>query len=269
MANLNWIIPTIASAAKDPKVASLIVSLWEKWSGRRPRLAVTGMQGIGKSLMVDTLLGKSLKPGYRKPEHSETVERQVLQRSRNVAITIVPGQVAKPRMDGLAEVFASRKPIDGVIHVVGYGYATIRDHDSIQKLIKDRGITTLSKYRKAQLETERNDFIEVCQYVRQSHAKHRLPQWMILAVNKIDLFHDELAKARSYYTSENRSPFFEELTNLTRYIGSDFFRWQAVPICSWGEDFEWNGKVKASQIDSHTLQQHLLQFMQTLESYYA
>ncbi len=269
MANLNWIIPTIASAAKDPKVASLIVSLWEKWSGRRPRLAVTGMQGIGKSLMVDTLLGKSLKPGYRKPMPSQSVEKQVLNLSRNVAVTIVPGQAAGHRFVGLDEVFGSRKPVEGVVHVVGFGYSTERNDVRVQNLIRETKLTTLNKYRAFNLEAELNDFKEVCRCIRQAHSRTHCPKWLVLAVNKIDLFHDELSKARSHYTSERDSRFFEELDKLTRCVGSDFFRWQAVPICSWAEDFEWNGKLKKSEINSHTFQQYLLQFLQTLESYHA
>lgn len=135
--------------------------------------------------------------------------------------------------------------------------------------MKELKLSTLAKYVKYQREREWDDLEQTCEAIRASHRKHHAPGWMLVAVDKIDLYHDQLAQARQYYTSRSDSPFAERLRTLTKQVGEDFFRWEAVPVCGVREDFIWNGKTETPKIDHSLRDVYLAQFLDLLKSYCA
>lgn len=238
--------------------------------GKGVSLAFTGMQGAGKTVLLDHLTGKAMKEGYQTPAKSQAVERGVVSSAgRRIRVSVVPGQDAAPRHLAFEELFRGRKPVQGVIHVVSYGYATTRGGDSAEFMLGDRKLTTLAKYEKYQRERELEDLAQTCEAIRASHHKYHAPAWLIVAVDKIDLYHERLPKARAYYSPMNDSPFTERLRMLERQVGSDFFRWEAAPVCAALEDFAWNKKVEPSKIDAATRDAYLAQFLNLVRSYCA
>src|SRR5262249_36219941 len=153
-----------------------------------------------------------------------------------------------PRHVALDQLFLGKKPVQGVIHVVSYGYASTRNEDQARVMVKDLKLTTVAKYNKYQMERELKDLEQTCEVIRASHRKHHAPTWLLAAGDKVDLYRNRLAKARESYSTSS-SPFTERLRNLARQVGEDFFRWEAAPVCAVREEFVWNSKMEASQID--------------------
>jgi hypothetical protein len=236
--------------------------------GKAAALAFTGMQGAGKTVLLDHLTGKAQGKDYKKPRQSQALERGALKSARRrIRVSVVPGQNAEPRHVALDELFRGKKPVQGVIHVVSYGYASIRNEDAARAMVKELKLSTLAKYAKYQMERELEDLEQTCEAIRASHRKHHAPRWLLVAVDKIDLYHDRLSKAREYYSSMNDSPFTERLRLLSRQVGEDFFRWEAAPVCGVLEEFSWNGKSEAPQIDQASRDAYLIQFLELLNNY--
>ena len=128
-------------------------------------------------------------------------------------------------------------------------------------------LSTLAKYTKYQIERELEDLEQTCEAIRESHRRHHAPGWLLVAVDKIDLYQDRLPKAREYYSSTNDSPFTERIRALARQVGEDFFRWEAAPVCGVLEEFTWNRKVEVPQIDQPSRDAYLVQFLELLKSY--
>jgi hypothetical protein len=267
---VEWLGPTLTAYRHRSDLKELITGGLAKLLGRSVSLAFTGMQGAGKTVLLDHLTGKALKPEYKQPAQSQTMERGLIKSSnRRIRVSVVPGQLAEPRHVALDQLFRGKTPIQGIVHVVSYGHASTRNEDAAKAMVKELKLSTFAKYVKYQMERELDDFEQTCEAIRASHRKHHAPSWMLVAVDKIDLYYDRLPKAREYYASSSSSPFIERLRTLARQVGEDFFRWEAAPVCGVLEEFNWNGKVESSQIDRPLRDAYLVQFLELLKSYCA
>jgi nucleoside-triphosphatase THEP1 len=71
-------------------------------------IAITGMQGVGKSALYDYLSGKAYQPGYQPPLQSQKLERErVKQGGKRLLFSVIPGQSegAAPRLEAIDKVF--------------------------------------------------------------------------------------------------------------------------------------------------------------------
>jgi hypothetical protein len=267
---VEWMGPTLTAYRHRADLKDLLTGGLGRLLGKAVSLAFTGMQGAGKTVLLDHLTGKALGKDYKKPPQSQMLERgRVKSRGKRIRVSVVPGQNAEPRHLALDQLFHGRKPVQGVVHVVSYGYASTRNEDAASAMVKDLKLSTLAKYAKYQMERELEDLKQTCEAIRASHRRHHAPGWLLLAVDKIDLYHDRLSKARQYYFSEDSSPFAQRLRALARQVGEDFFRWEAVPVCGVLEEFPWNGKAEVPQIDQTARDAYLAQFLELLKSYCA
>jgi hypothetical protein len=160
-----------------------------------------------------------------------------------------------------------REVSQGVVHLVSFGYATVRNEDAIRGMVKDLKLTSITKLCKYQIEREREDMVETCKAICDSHRKFHAPNWLILAVDKIDLYYDRLGDARVLYSRPEESGFVSILRELTGRVGSDFFRWEVAPICGCLEPFTWNNKVEEPQITQEDRDAFLSQFLDLLRTY--
>ncbi len=165
------------------------------------------------------------------------------------------------------EIFLGKTPVDGVIHVVSSGFASVRIPDSVKVLVKDHNVTTIKKFRQYQKKREIEDLEETCRVIRDAHRKYHSPKWMIIAVDKIDLHHNELAEISRQYSPSSKGEFVKQLKTSSDQVGSDFFRREAMPVMGCIEDFEWNGQVHGTQLHEGDRERYLAQFLSELESY--
>jgi hypothetical protein len=265
----EWVIPA-ATEAYDHREE--LLSAWDRivssLLGKKSRIVFTGMPGAGKTVLLDFLSGKGFSQNYSPPLTSQQEEKgRVVAPRKRIQISVVPGQTSRPRLQSLEELFTGRKPVDGIVHVVANGLNEIRGTYTREVLVKDTGLKTIPEFRRHQQAQELLDLDSVCNIIRSSHQRHRKPNWLLVAVAKVDLFHEELDTARAYYSPDAQSQFTQRVLDLQKQIGSDYFRWDAAPVCSWLENFQWNGQTQKSQLSLRQRNGLLRQFSSLLESY--
>ena len=245
--HLTWIIPAIKEAYKGRDDAK---DAWNKIFGKRC-IVFTGLSGVGKTVLLDFLTGKGFEQGYQPPKPSQFVEKGKLSKSLKkekpkMALSVLPGQDDFPRLQGLDEIFLGKKGVDGVIHVVSNGFIDERSSVTRELLVKESKLQTVEQFRQYQLKKELADLNDTCEIIRKSIHKHQKPKWMLIAVTKTDLFYDKLEETKYYYSPNSRSKFARRLKELQIQVGTDNFRWEAVPVCAWLDDFEWNNEKQPS-----------------------
>jgi GTPase SAR1 family protein len=159
---INWLDPLVTGIKHRKDIAAFVAEMWAKIFSRKFRLAITGMEGAGKTVLLDTLTGKAFERTYTKPRRSQAMEKgAVLSQSKKIVVSVVPGQPAHPRYLALDEIFRGKTPVDGVIHVVSSGFASVRIPDSVRVLVHDHDLTTVTKFRRYQKQRENEDLQEV------------------------------------------------------------------------------------------------------------
>lgn len=236
----SWILPLAQEAYENREE---ILSNWQKFktlfSGKPIAIAVTGLPGVGKSVLCDYLSGKAYQQNYSPPNKSEDQEKsKISAKDMKINLKVVPGQDSPQKLAVLDELFNEELPLDGVIHVVANGYSTIRSALAAEVL---KG-TNLDEYRKARFREEIEDLSDICQRVRQSIRITGKPKWMLIVVTKIDLYYDQIEEARDrYYAGE--SEFTQRIQLLSNQVGSDNFTWDALPVCSILDDFRLGDRI--------------------------
>jgi hypothetical protein len=155
-------------------------------------------------------------------------------------VRVIPGQNTKERLQGLEESFHEHDSLDGVVYVVDWGYTNVRDSIIREKLIKEEGIDTVEKLRNYNLKNELEDFKKLTELLQSAYHNKKGPKWLVIAVNKIDLYFDNVNEAQRYYHPECDSDFTKVLNELMLNIGKQNLKCVALPICSWEANFEWN-----------------------------
>jgi len=205
-------------------------------------IAILGTSGAGKTYLSKFLHDQAPKFNF-KAGLSPDVETEAIQFGEWAKLVrVVPGQGGKERSRGLDEVFNS-ETLEGIVYVVDWGYSEIRDNTLKESLIKDQGLDTLDKFREKNLKEEIKDFTIIADKIKSNNALGRGPKWLIIAVNKIDLFYSTINDAQKYYSPEYKSDFTIILNDLLSAVGNLHVRCIALPISSWQKSIEWNGTV--------------------------
>jgi predicted GTPase len=131
MSEFTWVIPTFQAVgtgvglyANRKAIQDVLQQLSNRFTSKT-RIAVTGMSGVGKTVLIDYILGRG-GTGYRTPLTSQSAEYEVVKiEDKNLEFIIVPGQEQSPRREALAEL--DKNPPDGIIHVLANGYAHDRN----------------------------------------------------------------------------------------------------------------------------------------------
>lgn len=204
---------------------------------RYPTVAVTGMTGVGKTLLVDRL------SRHTTPEGSVEVGSAVMERRtrraaklRGFRFRVVPGENAATRLGALDEVFHD-EPVDGVLHVVANGLATPR---------RTAGTTgSAQATREAQLAAELEDFTITAHRLASMAIRRSGPTWLIIAVTKADLYPGTLDEVITYYSPGSGSPFGDKLDELRTLAGAAKLSIDVLPVASQGA----NRKVLLSALE--------------------
>ena len=262
--HLTWLLPALKESYKSREDFK---GIWRKVFGKK-NIVFTGLGGAGKTVLFDFLRDEGFKQNYKPPRPSQSVEKgKVRKANRKMAISVLPGQTDSPRLQAINEIFLDKNIVDGVIHVVCNGFVDVRNPTAKEFLIKDQNLKTIEEFRQIQLREELRDLDETCKILRQSIQKHQKPKWLLIAVTKIDLFYDKLDIVRAYYSPSGSSRFTERLKLLETQVGTDNFRWETVPVCTWLNDFEWNGEKAISVLKTDQRDHYLAQFAEDMAEY--
>jgi GTPase SAR1 family protein len=279
MSEFTWVIPTFQAVGTGVGLYAnrkAIQDVLEQFRNRftsKTRIAVMGMSGVGKTVLIDYVLGRG-GIGYKTPLTSQRAEYEVIKiEDKNLEFIIVPGQEQSPRREALEEL--EKNPPDGIIHVFANGYANNRNTTAQASLI-EQGIDTIEKIRDENLDRELADLEGTCSFIERIHSKYQKPQWILVAATKIDLYADadNLRAAEKQYkysdfnNSDNNSQFVNTLNNLVRKIGNQNIRWEAFHVCSRLEAFEWNGERHMLNIvDENQRDRLLYNFISSMTNY--
>jgi len=265
----SWLIPAAKEAYKS---RAQIASNWERIvtliKGKKIEIAVTGLSGAGKTVLLDYLIGEAFSRGYTPPGRSRSSETgRVPAKGFRIGLNTVPGQGSHVRLTAIAKIFETKRPVDGVIHVVSNGYITEREATTREVLAEDFHITTVDNFRQHFLSDELRDLDDTLGLIRKSLKKSRKPTWLIVAVAKSDLFYDKIAEAERYYSPSGNSAFSEKMRNFLHQVGSDNFGWEAAPVAAWLEDFHWANEMLPTQLKTDQRDHLIGQFAEILEKH--
>jgi hypothetical protein len=232
-----------------------VAKIWERvltaLAGKKSSIAITGMPGVGKTVLLDYLSGRARASGYEPPGTSVAAEKAKLRpKKQRLLLRAVPGQETPERISEMSELFEGDNPVDGVIHVVSFGFTETRDA-LVPEVLAEQGIGSIDEYRRDQLQAEIDDLEGTCNALRRAIQRHRRPKWIIVAVNKLDLFFaaESRQAARSHYQSLD-GPFTQTMSRFLHQVGTDNVGWSARPVCGWLDDFRLADDRVESQLNA-------------------
>jgi GTPase SAR1 family protein len=203
--------------------------------GKESRIVITGLPGVGKTVLFDYLTGAAYEPGYTSPIDSVDLEtRSIKVEKHRLIFNVIPGQDSPARRDAFNKLFNvdNKSSIDGVIHVVANGMSRVGINSQLLRVN-----TSLQDYRQERLDEELEDLNETCERIRNSFCKKLRPPWLLVAFTKVDLYHNSIKTAKNRYSMQGQSEFSNRIRTLSNQIGTDNFLRNSLPFCGRLDDF--------------------------------
>jgi GTPase SAR1 family protein len=260
MADITWILPAAYNLYEHGYVAA---GVWRqirtRLLTRKSRIAVTGLPGVGKTVLVDYLTGRAESRDYTPPGRSTITERSNIDSAkRRIGIAVAPAQKTMGAAP-IERLLSAKRSIDGIVHVVSDGFVHHRESFA-PGVMGEYGLSDLKTFREYHRKREIEHLNELCSYLEASFR-------IIVAVTKLDLLADEIESVRIRYSPAGSGEFVDSLNRLQATIGALHFRWEAAPVCAWLEDFEWNGTTVSSSLRPHHRNHYLRNFLGLLDEF--
>lgn len=265
---MNWadLIPGIVSyPIKTYNNRHKIQELWKKLLAATnlgaTNILILGRSNVGKTVFLDALSGKTNDPFYEKPKSSKLADKEAIKVGTwHSLVRTVPGQESIIRDQTITEAFDKAEKLEGIIYIVDWGYTNYRDKTLLRKLIEEDNIDSIKALRKVNLKAELEDFKAISKEIQKAFRKGKSINWLLIIVSKVDLFYSEkeLNKAEKYYHPIYKGKFSKLLNKLKNSVGTDRLKVEAIPFCSFPEDFEWNEIIKKSKIGQKENQNNLI-----------
>jgi GTPase SAR1 family protein len=260
----SWILPVAEQLYANREDIQTNFQKASNWLlGEKRTIVITGLPGVGKTVLSDYLTDIAYKKGYTSPVKSEDLEtRKTSIEKQRLDFKVIPGQDSPQRHNALDQFFNDDEAtsIDGVIHVVANGMSRVGGVFSQQL----RSGTSLQDYQRERLEEEIQDLSEVCDLIRRSFRKKLKPSWLLVAVTKVDLYYDTIETARDRYSIQGQSEFSNRIRTLSNQVGSDNFSWDALPFCGRLDDFTLGTQVYPPQLREKQRDHYIAQFSKKL-----
>jgi hypothetical protein len=221
-------------------------SSWRPGIGRIP-IVVTGSSGAGKTEAWRQLTGRDAPDQMSRGLDQGYVFRSpapVRKKSR-IAITTIPGQTSRERFEDLDFYFAPTSYLVGVIFVATFGFDHVWPHDA-DLVASGLSPFTVASLRDRNIARELSSFAETCARLRARNAADRnLPTpWLLVLVNKVDLYATSIAPAEEYYRPTCGSLFDAEAQRLSTDLGAAAgFRYEALPVAMRAKDYNFSSNL--------------------------
>lgn len=145
-----------------------------------------------------------------------------------------------------------------------FGYVAPRDSVLIKTLINTDGLTTIEKLRQRNLRLELEDLRVFLSDIRRMWSTCSKPKWIVIAVNKVDLFANERDDALAHYHPAGTSDFSRMLSEFQRDLGAQNIGIYVLQVCAYEKDFKWNGEVATSSLERQEQDKILLEFTKSV-----
>ncbi|QOD82208.1 GTPase domain-containing protein [Chromobacterium haemolyticum] len=251
---IEW--ATVARAAMQGyKHRHLIQEYWTKLLAKidmgSTDIVVTGHSAAGKSYLVSQLHGRAREIFFEEPKESIKTEVEAVTIGEwTQLIRVLPGQLGR-RVSGEIKSIDDNVKLNGIIHVVDFGFVAPRDLTQARLLVETDNIDTTDKLREHNLKLEIHDLDMLINSILKSRKKHGMPNWLVIVVNKIDLFKNNLDKALLHYHPDGSGEFGKRLKKLQSELGSSSFGVHILPACANETDFSWNGETTNSALNKN------------------
>lgn len=230
----------------------------------KTQILITGAPSAGKTILSGQMHGKARALYYDNPGASFKVETDAIKLGEwTRLVRVLPGQVSL-RASGELEAFSANDSLEGVVHVVNWGFSSPRDPAVQASLVGRDGIRTIDQLREYNKTVELEALRADLDNIRRLHHAHRRPKWMIIAVNKVDLFPGELDKALLYYHKEGVGPFASAIKSLEADLGAANFKIYTIQVCANEENFAYNGEVVVSGLERGAKDEMLRNFVNSV-----
>ena len=176
-------------------------------------------------------------------------------RDRLVLITI-PGQISRPRAFAMDEVFDIRRRLRGVIYVASYGYDHIwpNEADQVASNLRPHNLRELRNYNMRQ---ELSNFTDLRNAILKKFVqgpRDLAPTWLLVLVNKLDLYWPEADAAWQYYRPSSRSRFNSLAQELIQRVGTLSLKYHVLPVATEPIGFDFQSSRGSICVPSHLSQ---------------
>ncbi len=213
------------------------------------QIVVTGHAGAGKTVLAHQMHGRAREAAYELPTESVKVEVDALTAgSWAKLVRVLPGQEGY-RAKGVFESLQNNNRLEGVIHLVDFGFMIPRDKVFINTLINIDGINTIESLRERNLKLEVENLRIVLSDIKRAWQTSKRPKWIVIAVNKVDLFKKNREAALMHYHPNGNGEFSKILNDFQKDIGAQNIPVYVIQSCAYEQDFKWNKKIIKSTLN--------------------
>lgn len=218
--------------------------------GVSPHILVLGRGGVGKTVLLDHISDEASSKEWQLPETSSTTELKTAELGEwYKIIAVAPGQNTLERRKAVDNALNTKNNLQGIIYLTDFGYTEIRNEALKEELVQE-GLTDIDSIRKKNLDLELEEFDTFLTFLEHAILNERGPKWLIIGVNKIDLYFDHLKDAQRYYDPECNGKFKDRIEKLYSQIGRHKLKVICLPVCSLNEPYSWNNLEVTSKINS-------------------
>lgn len=224
----------------------------------KTNIVVLGRPAVGKSVLTSKLYGEANDFSWELPDTSSEVESRAIQLGEWTSLVrVIPGQTTSESDIGIDEAFNKHSELQGVMFVTDWGFTGVRDNTLKESMIKNQGIDTLEKLRQHNLKSELAYFRRTCDKIREAYSNGRKIKWVLILINKVDLFPTTIENAMSYYSLNSDSAFAEILKETIKSIGELNIKCSVMPISAWQSDFSWNKDAVKTNLGGTDIEREL------------
>jgi hypothetical protein len=214
----------------------------------RVPLVIMGNSGAGKTKIWSVLTKRPYE------EESSLVEDDgymLRPNSKAITLSTIPGQDCKGRAAAMGRLFGPKTVVDGVIFVACNGF----DHIwPTRRHIVASGLAPydLESLRARNLRKELSKFGETCDRIIEKHmiVPGLSPKWLLVVVNKLDLYWNRRDDAAAYYLPGSGSPFDEIAQDLQSQIGSIAVNYDVLPLATAPADYQFQSNRGSIKVES-------------------
>lgn len=264
---MSWsdLIPdAVSTPLKVYKHRHKIQQYWKAFLAKtnlgKTNILILGRSNVGKTVFLDCLNGNANDPFYEKPNTSKDSDNEAIKIGDwHSLFRTAPGQDSLFRDNLLDNAFENTKELEGIIYLVDWGYTYYENESTRRKMIKEEGIDTIEKLKQFNLGDELDDFSKISEKIKKAFRNDKSIKWLLVVLTKVDLFYSktELEAAEKYYRPICDGKFSKLLNELSATVGSDRLKIDAIPFCSFPEDFEWNEQEIKTKIGQKENQNNL------------